>query len=131
MKKFETGINWSELTSSNYSGAFSNISEASNIFSLGISNKSTSDNISGTMQFIESFGTTRTLSSPRITALNNQQSVLTFTQNKVYFEVDVDNTSTTTDTGTVSDVTVESELQTVPIGIILSLLPSINLEKMK
>lgn len=128
-EKFETGINWSELTSNNYSGTFSNMSQTSNVFSLGISNKSTNNNLAGTFQFIESFGTTRTLSSPRITALNNQQSILTFTKNQVYFEVDVDNTSTTTDGGgTSTNITVESELKTVPIGIILSLLPSINLE---
>ena len=127
-EKFETGINWTELSAGN-SGNFSNITDASNVFSLGITRGSGSGKLDGTMQFIQSFGTTRTLSSPRITALNNQQSVLSFTENKVYFEVDVDNTSTTTDSGTTTDITVESELKTVPIGIILSLLPSINLDK--
>jgi MSHA type pilus biogenesis protein MshL len=127
-EKFETGINWTELSDGN-SGNFSNITDASNIFSLGITRGSSSGKLDGTMQFIQSFGTTRTLSSPRITALNNQQSVLSFTENKVYFEVDVDNTSTTTDSGITTDVTVETELKTVPIGIILSLLPSINLDK--
>ena len=36
---------------------------------------------------LDTFGTTRTLSSPRLHAINNQQSTMTFAENKVYFTV--------------------------------------------
>ncbi len=83
----------------------------------------------------ERFGTTRTLSSPRLSAINNQQAVLTFAQNVVFFDCTVEaptttnsptgGTSTTTSTAGSADCTPNS----VPIGIILNILPSINVDK--
>ena len=84
--------------------------------------------LDGTLQVIESFGTTRTLSSPRLTALNNQQAILTFTENKVYFEVEYDST-TTSSTSTTTETSISSTIKSVPIGIILALQPSIDTNK--
>ncbi|MDG1285996.1 MAG: hypothetical protein P8P30_00350 [Rickettsiales bacterium] len=78
------------------------------------------------LQLVEGFGTTRTLSSPRLHAINNQQAVLTFAENFVYFEINVERETDTT-TGTNQELlTVDSQVKTVPIGIILTLQPSIN-----
>lgn len=102
---------------------------AGNFFTLGIRNTDdfTLDNF---LQLAESFGVTRTLSSPRINAVNNQQAVLTFAQNFVYFELDVQEenffSSSTTD-GT-RNLTIDSTVRTVPLGVILTLQPSINLD---
>ncbi len=85
-------------------------------------------NLDGFIQFAEGFGVTRTLSSPRINAINNQQAVLTFAQNFVYFKVDIQQNNTTTTAGSGQTVNVSSTAQTVPIGIILTLQPSINLD---
>lgn len=79
----------------------------------------------------ERFGTTRTLSSPRLSAINNQQAVLTFAQNVVFFDCTVESpTATTTDTSTTeSSGSADCEANSVPIGIILNILPSINMDK--
>jgi len=80
------------------------------------------------------FGTTKTLSSPRLHTMNNQQAVLSFAQNYVYFKLNI-NTAlgfvqpTGGSNNSAMQTTVTSDLKTVPIGIILSLQPSINLEK--
>lgn len=80
------------------------------------------------ISLVERFGTTRTLSSPRLHAINNQQAVLTFAENFVYFEINVERETDTT-TGTNQELlTVDSEVKTVPIGIILTLQPSINVD---
>ncbi|MCI5049276.1 MAG: secretin N-terminal domain-containing protein [Rickettsiales bacterium] len=83
------------------------------------------------VQLTERFGTSRTLSSPRLHAINNQQSVLTFAENKIFFEVDVEREDDQIVDGTVipGTTTVESTRRSVPIGIILSILPSINLDR--
>lgn len=78
----------------------------------------------------ERFGTTRTLSSPRLSAINNQQAVLTFARNEVFYDCSVEPPSTTTgdnplQTQAVPDCTPNS----VPIGIILNILPSINVDQ--
>jgi MSHA biogenesis protein MshL len=79
------------------------------------------------------YGTTRTLSSPRLSAINNQQAVLTFAQNYVYFNCTFTPATTTAAVGTGTtnsgtEATLNCDQQTVPIGIIMTILPSINLD---
>ncbi len=81
------------------------------------------------VQAAQKFGSTRTLSSPRLSATNNQQAVLTFARNEVFF--DCETTPSTTIAGTPPVVTPGTRTCTpnaVPIGIILSILPAINLD---
>lgn len=85
-------------------------------------------NLDGFIAFAEGFGVTRTLSSPRINAMNNQQAVLTFAKNLVYFEVDIQQNNTSNTTGTQNTVNVSSTPRTVPLGVILNIQPSINLD---
>ena len=138
-KEFQTGINWTKLYSVASGNLNANINTAgSNPFALALSDgKTASDGsatnrIEGTLTFLEEFGTTRTLSSPRLTALNNHQAILSFTENMVYFEIDFEGGSTTVTDGGATNTegpTIESTVKTIPIGIILALQPSINLEK--
>ena len=102
---------------------------------LGISqtkrfNSNSSDTLISAVQLMETFGATRTLSSPRLHAMNNQQAVLSFAQNFVYFKLNIDQTSSTTSSSSsaVTDTKVTSDLKTVPIGLILSIQPTINVE---
>jgi MSHA type pilus biogenesis protein MshL len=88
---------------------------------------------SGSLDFVlraaQKFGTTRTLSSPRLSAINNQQAVLTFARNEVFF--DCTTTPSTTVAGTppvVTPGTTTCTPNSVPIGIILNILPAINLD---
>lgn len=139
--QYRSGIDWSlilgkiggsgdiELGSNFAASTLSEAAGAGNFFTFGIRNTDdfTLDNF---LQLAESFGITRTLSSPRINAVNNQQAVLTFAQNFVYFELDVQEenffSSSTTD-GT-RNLTIDSTVRTVPLGVILTLQPSINLD---
>jgi MSHA biogenesis protein MshL len=73
--------------------------------------------------FIQRFGTVRTLSSPRITVLQNQTAVLKVAENQVYFRVNFERVEQ--DNGD-EHVNVSSDIQTVPIGVILTVQPSIN-----
>lgn len=82
------------------------------------------------LDFIEGFGTTRALSNPRITIQNNQQAVLSFARNEPFFTIEV-TPATTTSTGTSStssSTAISSSLNTVPIGVVLALQPSINVD---
>lgn len=85
--------------------------------------------LEATLQLVEQFGTGRTISSPRINAMNNQFAVLTFAENFVYFQLTVQEDQQQQDTSTDTTLTVQSEIKTVPIGVILALQPSINLER--
>jgi type II secretory pathway component GspD/PulD (secretin) len=89
------------------------------------------DQMSGILNLMDKFGTTRTLSSPRLTVMNNQPAILKVVENQVYFNVKYDNYHPTT-SRKADDAepftNVQSQIQTVPIGLILTVQPSIDLE---
>lgn len=76
---------------------------------------------------INGFGTVRALASPRLTVLNNQSAVLNVATNRVFFELDIDR-ETDDDTGDVT-IEIDSEIQSVPEGVLINVQPSIDLEK--
>jgi general secretion pathway protein D len=82
------------------------------------------------IEAIQQYGTIRTLSNPRITALNNQQSVLTFALNKPFYEIKVTASSTTSNSNstTTQNPTMNATVKTVPIGVILTIYPLIHIE---
>ncbi len=80
------------------------------------------------LEFVQGFGTTRTLSSPRITVLNNQTAVLKVAQNQVYFQLTASITPSTT-VGVQPTSTFSSTLHTVPIGVVMTVQPVIDTEK--
>lgn len=139
-KEHESGIDWSvaskSLSNLTLHSPFQAVSPAGGIDSSNFFTATLPDNnglnLSGFIQFAERFGVTHTLSSPRINAVNNQQAVLTFAQNLVYFDVQIQQNSTSTTIPTTGQANtqynISSTPHSVPLGIILTLQPSINLD---
>jgi MSHA type pilus biogenesis protein MshL len=75
--------------------------------------------------FMQKFGTVRTLANPRLTVLNNQSAVLKVARNEVFFELQIEDVSMTMQSMVQK---AESRIQTVPIGLILYVHPSVNFE---
>lgn len=135
---YSAGIDWNKITSkSNVVGTFKYAPTSfANVFSGTISESYISKYdskgaLEGVMRLLEGFGTTRTLSNPRINAVNNQQAVLTFAKNQPYFTVRATLQQTQiASNGATSNTppTITSTLHSIPIGVILTLQPSINLE---
>lgn len=88
-------------------------------------------NLDALVQFTERFGTSRTLSSPRLHALHNQQAVLTFAENQVFFEVNIRREDDQVVNGIIIPgvSNIETTRRSVPIGIVMTILPSINLDR--
>ncbi|WP_081581703.1 type II and III secretion system protein [Pararhodospirillum photometricum] len=78
--------------------------------------------LSALAQVISRFGAVRTLSSPRMTVTNNQTGVLKVAQNEVYFAIDTN--TTINDKGTFN--TYSSQINTVPIGLVMTVQPSVD-----
>jgi len=76
-----------------------------------------------TVRLLQQFGNTRVLSSPKLMVLNNQTAVLKVVNNIVYFNVTSD---TTTSTLAAPVTTVNTEAQTVPVGIVMAVTPQIS-----
>jgi general secretion pathway protein D len=130
---YKTGIDWTQMKSK-LGARFSSSSITStdtDVVSFIVDDKPLApgapNGIGELVQMTENFGTVRTLSSPRLHAINNQTATLTFAQNDVYFELKIDK-QTNNGTTTTTDTTVTSTPHTIPIGIIMSLQPSINVD---
>ncbi|AZL15822.1 hypothetical protein EF513_04590 [Rickettsiales endosymbiont of Stachyamoeba lipophora] len=146
--EFQSGINWNMLERNsvgfdiNFANPIGSFTTGAGEITYGVLNglgkasynkrfdSTTTSNLISAVKLMELFGITRTLSSPRIHAMNNQQAVLSFARNHVYFQLKIESTSqaSTTTTSGATDTQVTSELKTVPIGLIINLQPSINLE---
>lgn len=83
-------------------------------------------NLAAIVQLIETFGTARTLSSPRLTVLNNQTAILKVAQNQVYFNSTITPGLQATATSPATATTVSSTASTVPVGLVMAVQPVID-----
>ena len=82
--------------------------------------------LTGMLSMLESFGTLRVLSSPKISVLNNQSSVLKVVDNKVYFTLSV-TPGTAASAGVAATPAIYNTIiNTVPIGLLMSVTPQIS-----
>lgn len=85
-----------------------------------------SSDISALVNAIQGFGTVKALASPRMTVLNNQSAVMNVATNRVFFEIDINRTEATTTTAGTTEI--DSEIRNVPEGVLMNVIPSIDLD---
>ncbi len=85
------------------------------------------DEVQGLIRAISEYGTTKALASPRLVVLNNQSAVLNVARNRVFFIVEEEEEEEDDDTGDIT-TTYSYETRTVPEGVIINVMPSINLD---
>lgn len=128
---YQAGIDWSVLQqtsdgSISLNQTLTNVElSASNSFSLGLSDYNfLGESLDLTLRALETFGDVSIMSSPKVMALNNQTALLKVVDNYVYFTISVDVDEG--DEETERTVTYESELNTIPIGFVMTVTPFIN-----
>jgi general secretion pathway protein D len=77
-----------------------------------------------TLNLLQSFGTTRVLSSPRLSVLNNQTALLKVVENVVYFSVKADVTPGNSNSNPI--VAYTTTPQTVSVGLVMTVTPQIS-----
>jgi len=125
-EKFEAGVNWTSMGKKNDIKAVNGVAVATGIAYTAY--ELFSSDITTSVKALEAFGTTRTISSPRIHAINNQKASLNFGDKLVYFKIDNNQNVTTTGTATANTSTITSTKQEENIGVELDITPSINLK---
>jgi MSHA biogenesis protein MshL len=78
------------------------------------------------LSMLESFGNLRVLSSPKISVLNNQSSVLKVVDNKVYFNLEVTPGTPATATTPATPASYSTKINTVPIGFLMTVTPQVS-----
>jgi MSHA type pilus biogenesis protein MshL len=133
-KEFASGIDWTWVGKNNRistSGSFGVgelIDPSINASVPDIKLFGLNGSITATIQALERFGNAKAISSPRITAMNNQNATLDFSETLIYFTIE---TSASTVAGTTNPTTTSSVTATkneIPIGVQLSITPSINVK---
>lgn len=78
------------------------------------------------LRLLESFGTLRVLSSPKVSVLNSQTSILKVVDNEVYFTLSVTPGTAATATSAATPATYTTVINTVPVGFLMTVTPQIS-----
>ncbi|MDX9707313.1 MAG: type II and III secretion system protein [Azospira sp.] len=118
--RFRQGVDWSRIASGGGFGLSVSgpLAAADGLFSLSYANGS----FAAMIRLLENFGTTRVLSSPKLSVLNNQTAVLKVVDNSVYFTIKADTAQNQTTTVT----TYTTTLNQIPVGFVMSVTPQIG-----
>ena len=131
--QYSAGIDWSKIVAATGAGISYGVSSVNaagfnpanigQFFTLNYHNNAGSTNlISATLSLLKEYGDVRVLSSPQLMVLNNQTALLKVVDNQVYFTVDVQTTTNQTTT----DRVFQTNIHTVPVGLVMSVTPQIN-----
>ncbi len=131
------GLDFDYLSSSGLGGALTSPATTYSPFPSGATQGSispassfvaslTGRDLSVLIRAISEFGTTKALASPRLVVLNNQTAVLNVARNRVFFIVT--ETEIEEDDNGDESTTVDYDTRTVPEGVIINVMPSIDLE---
>jgi len=145
---FKSGVDWSRLGSAGGLKGFTlrqnltgvaNLLQPTNVvgasasllttpgFILGYNNtNSPLGNIAASISWLQTFGDTKVLSSPKIMAINNQSALLKVVDNVVYFKVEVTPATIGSSGAVISPATYTTTPQNVSVGVVMSVTPQIN-----
>ena len=137
--RYQQGIDWTMIrTAGKAAGAqmqilptgpasgFKTGGVISALSTLSFTRTGSKGNITAVLSLLESFGTLRVLSSPKVSVLNNQTSVLKVVDNAVYFTIEVTQGTAATATSAATPSTYTTTINTVPIGFLMTVTPQIS-----
>lgn len=127
--RYQAGVDWSRLAEGTgfslvQSTLGGRISAPPN-FTIGYSNKNSDRTINAAIRLLESFGTARVLSSPKLMTLNNQTALLQVVDQVVYFTLRLD-IRDSTNLIAASRSVFTSQVRTVPVGVVMAVTPQIG-----
>lgn len=133
---YQAGIDWSLVSETAVVGGKTVLSKggiqdliggslgATPVFQLATSGTVNGNPLNITLKALETFGDVKVLSSPKVMTLNNQTAILKVVDNEVYFNIDVNVVPGNTNTDALT--TVDTTVNTVPVGIVMAVTPFID-----
>lgn len=135
--KYQAGIDWAVISETATTSTGSTILTkggiqdviggslgATPVFQLATAGSINGNPLNITLKALETFGDVKVLSSPKVMTLNNQTAILKVVDNEVYFNIDVNVVPGNTNTN--STTTVDTTVNTVPVGIVMAVTPFID-----
>ena len=136
---YQAGIDWSVVSETATVGGSTVLTKGgiqdviggslgtSPFFQLATSGSINGNPLNITLKALETFGDVKVLSSPKVMTLNNQTAILKVVDNKVYFSIDVSVVPGGPNTDSLT--TVDTTVNTVPVGIVMAVTPYIDEEE--
>ncbi len=133
--QYKTGIDWSFVNDSGTStgnlqfgyGNEGGVGTAPGGIQGSITTAVFGGNLTAAINALDQFGLTKTLSSPRVHAINNQKAELKFISKLIYFNIEKEEEERYENDLTTTSYT--STKQEEEVGVVLTITPSINLAK--
>lgn len=129
----QSGINWSQIVTSGAArGLTVNLTGSSALAGTSAATityaNSTSalGNIAAAISLLESFGTTKVLSSPKLSVINNQTAIIKVVDNYVYVTLSYTPAQISSTGIVTSPAAYTSNINTVPVGFVMTVTPQIS-----
>ena len=130
--EYNLGINWDNFVKgdlvlnadlSNPGFLTNSAAAGANVFNIGING----NDGSVILNALSRYGTVRSLSSPRVTVMNNQSALLNVSENQVFFDIDI-TVQPPTGLASVGLTTINSQIKSVPVGLIINVQPTVDMD---
>lgn len=127
---YQAGIDWSVMgKDGGISSGFADNNGTIRTVVGGLNGQLFKGDLTAAINALQTFGMTKTISSPRVHAINNQKADLKFISKLIYFSLEKDEEENTNSSTTTKSTTYTSTKQEEEVGVVLSITPSINLDK--
>ncbi|NSL56637.1 secretin N-terminal domain-containing protein [Uliginosibacterium sp. IMCC34675] len=128
-QNYQQGVDWSALNV--FDTGLKVVQQAVGVFTgvnttptMELGYTSSGGNFTSAVKLLETFGTVKVLSSPKLSVLNNQTAVMKVVDDSIYWTYKSETTDTTaTSTGR---TTITSTLHSVPVGLVLTITPLVG-----
>jgi len=132
--RYQAGVDWSRLGSGGILDGFTfqqsllgTALTTAPAIAIGYNKSGTSiGDLAASVRLLQTFGTTKVLSSPKLMVLNSQTAILKAVSNLVYFTVQTTPATFGTSGNILSPQVTTTTPQSIPVGIWMSVTPQIN-----
>jgi MSHA type pilus biogenesis protein MshL len=130
--EYQAGVDWSlvsqttggVLTEGGLQNVIAGALGSAPFFQMSAAGSISGNPLNITLKALETFGDVKVLSSPKVMTLNNQTALLKVVDNEVYFTTDVEVVAG--QDGKDSSTAFNTTVNTVPVGIVMSVTPFID-----
>ena len=122
-----TGINWTTLLDGDFQAGLQTLDTTTNLGEKFLQFNVDSSRITGVMQAISTQGKLHSISSPRVTTLNNQKAVVRVVREDVYYLSEAE--PTVISNGVASEPVINYTPVSVAVGVVLDVTPQIGRDR--
>ena len=131
--QYQAGVDWSRLGTGGTLSGFTfkqtllgNALTTAPAIAVGYNKSTALGDLAASVRLLQTFGTTKVLSSPKLMVLNSQTAILKAVDNLVYFTITSSQPTFSATGGALIPGTTTTTPHTVPVGVWMSVTPQVN-----